>query len=125
MMKGTRTPKNLYILKGGQQQCYLRKNDENWLWHKSLGHLRFSQISKACRFQVVRDLPDINIPKNTLCKSCQFGKQTRSHFIKRKGQLVSLLNLFILIYVVHQEKNHLVEKNTLYCSLTIFPECVG
>jgi len=28
MIKGTRTPDNLYILKRGQQQCYLRKNDE-------------------------------------------------------------------------------------------------
>ena len=66
MIKGTRTPNNLYILKGGQQQCYLRKNDENWLWHRRLGHLSFSQIRKACRFQAVRDLPNINIPKNTI-----------------------------------------------------------
>eukprot|EP00253_Pinus_taeda_P003434 PITA_03434 len=29
VIKGTRTPNNLYILKGGQQQCYLNKNDEN------------------------------------------------------------------------------------------------
>jgi len=29
MIKGTRTPNNLYILKGGQQQCYLSKIDEN------------------------------------------------------------------------------------------------
>ena len=28
VIKGTTTPNNLYILKGGQQQCYLRKNDE-------------------------------------------------------------------------------------------------
>ena len=27
MIKGIRTPKNLYILKGGQQQCYLSRND--------------------------------------------------------------------------------------------------
>ena len=66
MIKGTRTLNNLCILKGGQQQCYLRKNDENWIWHRRLGHLRFSQIRKACRFQVVRDLLDINIPENTI-----------------------------------------------------------
>ena len=125
VIKGTRTPNNLYILKGGQQQCYLSKNDENWLWHRRLGHLSFSQIRKACRYQAVRDLPDINIPENTICKSCQFGKQTRAHFMKKKDQLVSLLNLFILIYVDHQGKSHLVEKNTLFCSLMIFPECVG
>lgn len=50
MIKGTRTPNNLYILKGGKKQCYLRKNDEHWLWHRRLGHLSFSQIRKACRF---------------------------------------------------------------------------
>ena len=29
VIKDTRTPNNLYILKGGQQKCYLSKNDEN------------------------------------------------------------------------------------------------
>jgi len=66
MIKGTRTPNNLYILKGGQRECYLNKIDENWLWHRILGHLSFSQIRKACRFKVVHDLPDITIPKNTI-----------------------------------------------------------
>ena len=68
VIKGTRTPNNLYILKGGQQQCYLSKNDENWLWHRRLGHLSFSQIRKACRFQAICDLPNINILENTICK---------------------------------------------------------
>lgn len=47
VIKGIRTPNNLYILKGGQQQSYLSKNDEHWLWHRRLGHLSFSQIRKA------------------------------------------------------------------------------
>ena len=29
VIKGIRTPNNLYVLKGGQQQCYLSKNDEH------------------------------------------------------------------------------------------------
>ena len=118
VIKGTRTPNNLYILKGGQQQCYLRKNDENWLWHRRLGHLSCSQIKKACRFQAICDLPYISIPENTICKLDLTS-------LKRKGQLVSLLNLFILVYVDHQGKSHLVEKNNFFCSLMIFPECVG
>jgi len=75
MIKGIRTPKSLYILKGGQQECYLRKNDENLLWHRRLGHIRFSQIRKASRFKVVRDLPYISIPENTICKPCQIDKK--------------------------------------------------
>ena len=42
VIKGIRTPNNLYIFKEGQQQCYLRKNDEHWLWHWRLGYLSFS-----------------------------------------------------------------------------------
>ncbi|WP_287256536.1 hypothetical protein, partial [Stenotrophomonas sp.] len=74
VIKGKRTPNNLYIFEEGQQQkCYLSKDDEHWLWHRRLGHLSFSQIRKACKYQAVRDLPDIKIPDNTICKSCQFG----------------------------------------------------
>ena len=47
VIKGIRTPNNLYILKGGKQQCYLSKNYEHWLWHRRLGHLSFPQIRKA------------------------------------------------------------------------------
>eukprot|EP00253_Pinus_taeda_P012822 PITA_12822 len=68
MIRGIRTPNNLYVLKGEHQQCYLSKNDEHWLWHKRLGHLSFSQIRKACRYQAVRDLPDIRILDNKICK---------------------------------------------------------
>jgi len=61
VIKGTRTPNNLYILKGGKQQCYLNQEDENWLWH-------------SCRIKAVHDLLDINIPEETICKPCQIGK---------------------------------------------------
>ena len=66
MIKGIRTPNNLYIFKEGQNQFYLSKNDEHWLWHKRLGHISFSQIRKACKYQAVRGLPDIKIPDNTI-----------------------------------------------------------
>ena len=93
VIKGTRTPNNLYILKGGQKKCYLSKTDEKWLWHRRLGHLSFSQIRKACRLKEVRDLPDINIPENTICKPCQISKQTRVHFIEKKGSASKPLEL--------------------------------
>ena len=85
VIKGIRTPNNLYIFEEGQQQCYLSKNDEQWLWHRRLGHLSFSQIRKACKYQAVCGLPDIRIPDNTICKSCQFCKQTRTNFLEKEG----------------------------------------
>eukprot|EP00253_Pinus_taeda_P023845 PITA_23845 len=58
-----------------------------------LGHLTFPQIRKACKFQVFRDLLDISIPENTICKSCQFGKQTREHFPEKEGLASRALEL--------------------------------
>ena len=85
VIKGRRTPNNLYIFEERQQKCYLSKDEEHWLWHRRLGHLSFSQIRKACKYQAVRGLPDIKIPDNTICKSCQFGKQTRTNFPEKEG----------------------------------------
>ena len=93
MIRGKRTPNNLYLFEEGQQQCYLSKEDEHWLWHRRLGHLSFSQIRKACKNQAVRDLPDIKIPDNTMCKSCQFGKQTRTNFAEKEGSASRPLEL--------------------------------
>eukprot|EP00253_Pinus_taeda_P015448 PITA_15448 len=93
VIKGKITPNNLYIFEEGQQQCYLSKDDEHWLWHRRLGHLSFSQIRKACKYQAVRDLPDIKIPDNTMCKSCQFGKQTRTNFPEKEGSASMPLEL--------------------------------
>ena len=93
VIKGIRTRNNLYIFKEGQQQCYLSKNDEHWLWHQRLGHLSFSQIRKACKYQAVCGLPDIRIPDNTICKSCQFGKQTKTNFPEKEGSASRPLEL--------------------------------
>jgi len=42
IIKGTKTLKNVYILEGINEQCFLSKIKESWLWHKTLGHLSFS-----------------------------------------------------------------------------------
>ena len=93
VIKGRRTLNNLYIFEEGQQQCYLSKDDEHWLWHRRLGHLSFSQIRKACKYQAVCGLLDIKIPDNTICKSCQFGKQTRTNFPEKEGTASKPLEL--------------------------------
>ena len=93
IIKGNRTPSNLYVLKNCKDQCYLRKSSENWLWHRRLGNLSFSQINKARRLQVVRGLPNINLPKSIICKSCQFGKQTRVRFNAKEGSSSKPLEL--------------------------------
>eukprot|EP00253_Pinus_taeda_P009455 PITA_09455 len=93
VIKGKRTPNDLYIFEEGEQQCYLSNNDEHWLWHRRLGHLSFSQIRKACKYQVVHGIPDIKIPDNTIRKSCQFGKKTKTNFSKKEGSASRPLEL--------------------------------
>eukprot|EP00253_Pinus_taeda_P035433 PITA_35433 len=44
-----------------------------------------TEIRKTCKYQVFRDLLDIRIPDNTICKSCQFGKKTKTNFPKKEG----------------------------------------
>jgi len=117
--------KQLIHTQRGQQQCYLSKNDENWLWHRRLGHLSFSQIRKARKLKVVRDLPDISIPENTICKQCQISKQTKVHFMEKEGSPSNPLELIHTDLCGPTRKSHLMEKNTLFFSLVILPECVG
>eukprot|EP00253_Pinus_taeda_P032497 PITA_32497 len=92
VIKGKRTPNNLYIFEEEQQQCYLSKDDEHWLWHRRLGHLSFSQIRKACKYQAVRDLPDIKIPDNTICNHVSLENKPELTFQRRKDQLACLLS---------------------------------
>ena len=80
-------------MKGGQEQCYLGKYSENWLRHRRLRHLSFSQIRKSSRLKDVRDLPNITPPESTICKSCQFGKQTKVQFNAKEGSTSKPLEL--------------------------------
>jgi hypothetical protein len=93
IIKGKRTPNNLYILKNSKEQCYLSKSSENWLWNRRLGHLSFSQINKLSRFKAVRDFSSITLPKNIICKSCQFGKKTRVQFNAKEESSIKPLEL--------------------------------
>ena len=76
LLKGVRTVSNVYIVKEEDEACHLRKLEESWLWHRRLGHLNFDHIIRLSKEKAVRDMPDIKRPSNTICKSCQLGKQT-------------------------------------------------
>jgi hypothetical protein len=78
--KGIRTKNNVYVLKEEEEECNLRKYDESWLWHRRLGHLNFDHIIKLRNNGAVKDLPKISKPYDSVCKSCQKGKLTRTHF---------------------------------------------
>jgi hypothetical protein len=78
--KGVRTENNVYVLKEDKEKCHLRNFYEIFLWHKRIGHLNFDHIVKLNNEGVVKDLPRISNPNNSVCESCQMGKLTCSQF---------------------------------------------
>ena len=62
--------------------------DESWLCHRRLGHLNFDNLVKISKNEVVRDLPKIVKPLNSICKHRQHEKQSRANF-KTKEDLTS------------------------------------
>ena len=76
-----RTPNKIYILiDTGKENCYLGREDESWLWHKRMGHIKFENIVKISKKEAVRGMPKITKPTNAMCKHCQHGKQTIVEF---------------------------------------------
>jgi hypothetical protein len=78
--KEVRTKNNVYVLKEDKEECYLIKFDEIWLWHRRLGHLNFDHIVKLNNEGVVKYIPIISKPHNSICESFQMGKLTRVQF---------------------------------------------
>jgi transposase InsO family protein len=76
-----RTSSNIHVLSEiGNEKCCLGKEDESWLSHKRMDHMHFDNLVKVSKREVVREMPQIKKPTNTLCKHCQQGKQTKTRF---------------------------------------------
>jgi hypothetical protein len=76
-----RTSSKIYVLTEiGNEKCCLGKEYESWLWHKRMGHIHFDNLFKVSKREVVREMPQITKPTNTLCKHCQQGKKTKTKF---------------------------------------------
>jgi len=65
---GIRTCKNLYtLIEISNGSCILEKEDEDWLWHKRLGHISFDNLVKISSKGEIRDIPSIRKPPNSIC----------------------------------------------------------
>lgn len=60
------------------------KIDDSWLWHKRFCDINFDSIVKTNNLFVVRDLPKIVKPTNTICKECVMAKHSRTSFPSKK-----------------------------------------
>ena len=83
---GLRTSENIYNLIDSTIQetslvntCLMSQVEENWLWHKRLGHLSFDNLARISKNKKVKGLPQITKPVN-ICEECVKGKQMRVSF---------------------------------------------
>eukprot|EP00253_Pinus_taeda_P031019 PITA_31019 len=68
--------------------------DGNVIYVDGLKHNLLSVIQMCNQgTEAVRGLPDIGIPDNTICKSSQFGKQTRTNLHEKEGSASRPLEL--------------------------------
>jgi hypothetical protein len=76
-----RTSSNIYVLSEiGNEKCCLGKEDESWLCHRRMGHMNFDNLVKVSKGEVVKEMPQITKPTNSLCKHFQQGKKTKTRF---------------------------------------------
>lgn len=67
--------------------------EENWLWHKHLGHINFDNLVRISKNQNVRGLPILIKPFNLVCKECLKGKQTKVSFKSKEHSSTRPLQL--------------------------------
>jgi hypothetical protein len=95
--KGIRIKNNVYVLKEEKEECHLSKYDESWIWHRRLGHLNFDHIIRLRTSGVVKYIPKISKIYDSVSKSCQIGKLTRTQFKSKNfsstEKLLSLVHM--------------------------------
>ena len=64
----------------GNNQCFLSKDNDPWLWHKRIAHINMEHLNKWISKDLVVGLPKLKFEKDRLCDACQKGKQTRVSF---------------------------------------------
>jgi hypothetical protein len=90
-----RTLENVYILnKKLNEECHINLVDENWLWNRRLGHIKFDNLVKVYNLGLVRNFPKIINPSNPMCRHCQLGRKTRIRFKTKEYSTSNPLDLF-------------------------------
>ena len=94
---GSWTKENLYTLSTPiSEQCLLLNEEQNWLWHKRLGHINFDNLEKFSRIDAIRGLPKIEKLSDTSCAACNKGKQTRTWYKEKEHDSKKSLELIYM-----------------------------
>ncbi|RDX93115.1 hypothetical protein CR513_24654, partial [Mucuna pruriens] len=71
---------NLTDLINQSVTCLVSINNDQWTWHKKLGHASLRLISKLKKHNLVRGLPSLVYKVDILCDACQKEKQVKGSF---------------------------------------------
>ncbi len=77
--------------------CLSVVEDDQWLWHKRLGHVSFTLLNKLRTQDLVIGLPNIKYVADQLCQECAKCKHVRSSFKPKK--VVSSSRPFELVHM--------------------------
>jgi hypothetical protein len=55
-------------------KCLMSPNQEQWTWHKRLGHTCMRRISQLNQLNLIRVLPNLKYNSEAPCEACQQGK---------------------------------------------------
>src|ERR1044072_1667541 len=61
-------------------KCLLYVNEEQWVWHRKLGHVSLRMNSQLNKLDLVRGLPNLKFTSEALCEACQKGKFSKRSF---------------------------------------------
>src|ERR1044072_3714968 len=61
-------------------KCLLSVYQEQWVWHRRLGHVSLRKISQLNKLDLVRGLPKLKFTSEALCEACQKGKFSKRPF---------------------------------------------
>ena len=70
----------LYDLKNQNVKCFMSVDEEQWVWHRRLGHVSLRKISQLNKLKLVRGLPKMKFSSDALCELCQKGKFAKPSF---------------------------------------------
>ncbi|KAL8156686.1 hypothetical protein AgCh_001692 [Apium graveolens] len=74
---------NIFVLDFDEQQeeiCLATVQDQQYLWHRRLGHVHMDLLRKISSHDLVRGLPKLKYKKIEPCSACQLGKQVKTSF---------------------------------------------
>lgn len=123
--KAIRAHNNVYVFDNSRVNYFLRETNEAWLWHKRLGHMNFDNLIKVSKMGVVRGLPRLSKPDNTICKSCCLESRPGLISSQKSSPHLDLWSSCTHTFVAQLEKINQKERGISCFSLTISPRPLG